>query len=145
MAFMELMTDKDFYPQVSVWHVMPKLMGWDRPLPWLAADDVGVIAAGAFGDPERFIGQEIPLAGDIRTLAEARQMWTERGARPRGFPMPAWLFERVAGKDLSIMWRWLRTEEVPLDTAPTHAVHPGAQTMQQWLDDRAATGSRAPV
>jgi hypothetical protein len=42
MAFMELMTDKDFYPQVSVWHVMPKLMGWDRTLPWLAADDAGV-------------------------------------------------------------------------------------------------------
>lgn len=139
MAFMELMTDKDFYPQVSVWHVMPKLMGWDRPLPWLAADDVGVIGAAAFGDPHRFIGQEIPLAGDIRTLDESRQMWMERGVKPRGFPMPTWLFKRVAGDDLPTMWTWLRTEEVPLDTAPTHAVHPGARTMRQWMDDRAPT------
>src|ERR1041385_5851859 len=27
MAFMELMTDKDFFPQVSTWSLMPKLMG----------------------------------------------------------------------------------------------------------------------
>jgi uncharacterized protein YbjT (DUF2867 family) len=138
MAFMELMTDKDFYPQVSVWHVMPKLMGWDRTLPWLAADDVGVIASMAFGDPDRFIGADIPLAGDLKTLDECRQLWTEAGKRPRGFPMPVWLFQRVAGKDLPLMWRWLRTGEVPLDTGPTHAVHPGARTMRQWFDSRLA-------
>jgi uncharacterized protein YbjT (DUF2867 family) len=136
MAFMELMTDKDFYPQVSVWHVMPKLMGQDRALPWLAADDVGVIGAAAFADPARYVGQEIPLAGDIRTLRECRAMWVERGVKPRGFPMPVWLFARVAGKDLPIMWSWLRDGDVPLDTGPTHAVHPGAQTIRTWMDAR---------
>jgi uncharacterized protein YbjT (DUF2867 family) len=143
MAFMELMTDKDFYPQVSVWHVMPKLMGWDRTLPWLAVDDVGAIAAAAFADPDRFVGEEIPLAGDTKTLDECRQMWSELGHPPRGFPMPVWLFERVAGKDLPAMWRWLRTEEVPLDPGPTRAVHPGARTMRDWLDSRVDTGGTA--
>lgn len=137
MAFMELMTDKDFYPQVSVWHVMPKLMGWDRALPWLAADDVGAIGATAFADPNRFVGQEIPLAGDVKTLGECRELWVERGIKPRGFLMPVWLFERVAGKDLPIMWRWLRNGEVPLDTGPTHAVLPGARTMRAWMAERA--------
>jgi hypothetical protein len=137
---MELMTDKDFYPQVSVWHVMPKLMGWDRALPWLAADDVGAIAAKAFADPDRFVGAELPLAADIRTLDEGRELWVDRGRKPRGFPMPTWLFERVAGKDLPTMWRWLRTEEVPLDTGPTLAVHPAARTMRQWVEARAAVG-----
>ena len=139
MAFMELMTDKDFYPQVSVWHVMPKLMGWERPLPWLAADDVGAIGAAAFDDPGRFVGEDIALAADIRTLDECRQLWLERGTRPRGFPMPVWLFQRVAGRDLPTMWRWLRKEEVPLDTGPTLGIHPNARTMQQWLD---APGAR---
>ena len=35
-AFMELMTDRDFYPMVSTWQVMPKVMGGDRPSPSLA-------------------------------------------------------------------------------------------------------------
>jgi uncharacterized protein YbjT (DUF2867 family) len=143
MAFMELMTDKDFYPQVSVWHVMPKLMGWDRALPWLAADDVGAIGAAAFADPGRFVGQEIPLAGDVKTLGECRAMWIERGSKPRGLPMPTWLFKRVAGDDLTTMWTWLRTEEVPLDTGPTRAVHPGAKTMEQWLDGRTPAAGMA--
>ncbi len=82
MAFMELMTDKDFYPQVSVWHVMPRLMGWDRRLPWLAADDVGAIASMAFDDPGRFVGADLALAGDLKTLDECREMWTAlAGAR----------------------------------------------------------------
>jgi uncharacterized protein YbjT (DUF2867 family) len=137
MAFMELMTDKDFYPQVSVWHVMPRLMGWDRRLPWLAADDVGAIASMAFDDPGRFVGADLALAGDLKTLDECREMWTALGRRPRGFPMPTWLFERVAGKDLPTMWRWLRDGDVPLDTAATRAIHPGARTMREWFDERA--------
>jgi hypothetical protein len=133
MAFMELMTDRDFYPNVSVWHVMPKLMGWDRTLPWLAADDVGAIAATAFADPGRFVGTDLSLAGDLKTLAECRELWTAKGRTPRGFPMPTKVFEVVAGKDLPIMWRWLRTGDVPLDTGPTRAIHPGARTVEQWL------------
>lgn len=39
-AFMELMTDKDFYPPVAVWHVMPKLAGAQTPIPWLAVNDL---------------------------------------------------------------------------------------------------------
>ena len=60
MAFMELMTDKDLYPQVAMWHLMPKLVGRERALPWLAADDLGAIAAKAFADPEQFVGADIP-------------------------------------------------------------------------------------
>ena len=141
-AFLELMTDPAYYPQVAVWHVMPKLMGEDRVVPWLAVDDVGAIAARVFADPGRFIGADIPLAGDIRTLAECRALWTEaKGRRPRSFPMPVWLFERIAGhagKDLPVMWRWLRTGSVPEDTGPTREIHPGALTVKQWLERQPA-------
>ncbi|WP_433005415.1 NmrA/HSCARG family protein [Kribbella sp. CA-294648] len=47
-AFMELMTDKDFYPPVAVWRLMPKLAGDQTPVPWLTVDDLGAIAARAF-------------------------------------------------------------------------------------------------
>jgi uncharacterized protein YbjT (DUF2867 family) len=50
MAFMELMTDKGFYPPVSTWSLMPKLMGPDRPVGWICVDDVGAIAARAFAE-----------------------------------------------------------------------------------------------
>jgi hypothetical protein len=48
-------------------------------------------------------------------------------------PMPVWLFQRIVGPDLTTMWRWLRTHEIDLDTAPTRAIHPGAVTVESWL------------
>ncbi|WP_309111112.1 NmrA/HSCARG family protein [Saccharothrix sp.] len=139
MAFMELMTDKDFYPPVSAWHLMPKLVGEDRPLPWLTAQDLGAIAARAFAEPERFVGANIALASDIRTLAECRALWAERfGRRPRGFPMPVWLFEKFVGKDLTTMWRWLHDNPTDVDPARTYEILPGARTVRQWLAERRA-------
>ena len=49
-----------YYPAVAVWSVMPKLIGGARPVPWLAVDDLGAIAARAFADPDRYIGADIP-------------------------------------------------------------------------------------
>jgi uncharacterized protein YbjT (DUF2867 family) len=139
MAFMELMSDPAYYPQVSVWHVMPKLMGADRVLPWLAVDDVGAVVAEVFADPDRFMGADVNLAGDLRTIDQCRAIWQRAtGRRPRGFPMPTWLFERVAGHDLTTMWRWLRTGVVPEDLAPTRAIHPGVQSVEQWVDRQRA-------
>jgi uncharacterized protein YbjT (DUF2867 family) len=136
MAFMELMTDPKFFPPVAMWHVMPALMGSSRPVVWLSAGDVGVIAAKAFAEPERFIGQEYELASDVKTIDECRTLYAEvLGRRPPRFPMPVWLFERfgIVGKDLATMWRWLRTHEINLDTQPTLALHPQAETVQTWL------------
>jgi uncharacterized protein YbjT (DUF2867 family) len=134
MAFMELMSDKGFYPPVSAWHLMPKLAGAETKIPWLAVDDVGVIAAKAFADPDRYAGRTLVLAGDVRSLGECRALWKEaRGRPPRRFPMPVRVFERVASKDLTTMWRWLRTGPVPLDTAPTRDIHPDALTVPEWL------------
>jgi uncharacterized protein YbjT (DUF2867 family) len=142
-AFMELMTDKAFFPAVSVWHVMPKLMGGSRPVPWLAVDDLGAIAAKVFAEPDRFVGADIPLAADVRSIDQCRSIWTEvYGRSPRRFPMPVWIFERVAGhagKDLPVMWRWLRTGRVPEDTTPTRSIHPNAVTLRIWLEQQRDT------
>ena len=66
MALMELMTDRVYYPAVSTWHVMPKLMGATRPVGWLCADDLGAIAAAVFAAPDIYIGQDLHLASDVQ-------------------------------------------------------------------------------
>jgi uncharacterized protein YbjT (DUF2867 family) len=134
MAFMELMTDKDFYPPVSVWHVMPKLAGDRTRIPWLAVDDLGAIAARAFAEPARFAGAELPLAAEFRSIAECREAWTAaKGRRPRGFPMPTWLFERFVGTDLTTMWRWLAKNPVPADPAATAKLLDRVTTVEEFL------------
>ena len=134
MAFMELMTDKDFYPAVSVWHVMPKLAGEHTLIPWLAVDDLGAIAARAFAEPAEFVGAEVPLAAEFCSIDECRRAWAAvRGRSARGFPMPVRLFERFVGKDLTTMWRWLATNHVSADPAATAKLLGRVTTVGQFL------------
>ena len=134
MAFMELMTDPGFYPHLAVWSVMPSLMGSSRPVGWLCVDDLGAIAARMFADPQRWAGATLGLASDVRSIDECRADWREvRGRPPRGFPMPAWLFERFAGRDLTTMWRWLHEAELDISTRTATGILPEARTVRAWL------------
>jgi uncharacterized protein YbjT (DUF2867 family) len=134
MAFMELMTDKSFYPTVGTWRIMPRLTGDDRPIPWLSVQDLGEIAVKVFANPEEFVGRDVKLASDVRTLAECRSVYRDvMGRDPRSFPMPLWMFDRFTRKDVSTLWRWLRTGVPSLDTAPTRAILPSAMTVREWL------------
>ncbi|MET9631206.1 NmrA/HSCARG family protein [Lentzea sp. NPDC006480] len=138
MALMELMTDKDFYPPVSMWHLMPKLIGGDRPLLWLCSDDFGAVAARAFAEPDRFVGEDLPLVSDVLSINGCRDLHREAfGRPPRRFPMPIWLFERFVGDDLVRMWRWLHDNPVEADPAATRAIVPSARSVRDWLSSRA--------
>lgn len=139
MAFMELMTDKGYYPQLSTWHLMPKLMGPSRPVGWLCLDDLGAIAARVFAEPETWRGRVLSLASDVQSIDQCRALWVEgTGHRPRGFPMPVRLFERFVGTDLTTMWRWLRTNQFDMSTQSTREILPDALTVRQWMDRAAA-------
>jgi uncharacterized protein YbjT (DUF2867 family) len=136
-AFMEIMTEKKFFPAASAWHLMPRLMGGSTRLGWLSVDDLAVIAGKAFADPERFAGKELPLAGDVKSLDECRAIYRQvMGKKPPRGPMPIWLFERfgIAGQDLTTMWRWLRTGSIDFSTDITRAIYPTAMTVQSWLE-----------
>jgi hypothetical protein len=108
---------------------------------WLTVEDLAVIVAKAFGDPDRFIGREVMLASDVQSIDACRASWREvTGRPPRRFPMPRWLFERFAGIDETTMWRWLGANEVDFDTRPTRSIHPEALTVRQWLEHKQASG-----
>jgi uncharacterized protein YbjT (DUF2867 family) len=134
MAFMELMTDPSFYPAVGTWSVWPRLMGEDRPVIWIAVEDVGSIAALVFANRDHWLGRELALAADVRSLAECRSLYRDViGRAPRTFPMPLWLFDRFTRKDLTIMWRWLKVHPVDYDLTETKAILPTVMTVPEWL------------
>lgn len=134
MAFMELMTDKGYYPQFAVWQLMPRLMGASRPVGWLCTDDLGRIAARVFADPARWVGADLSLAADVQSIEECKAIWRQvTGRRPKSWPMPRWLFERFVGTDLTTMWRWLRANYFQPSTETARQVLPDALTVADWL------------
>jgi uncharacterized protein YbjT (DUF2867 family) len=136
MAFMEIMTDKNFFPAMTTWQVMPTLMGASRQVGWLCTDDLGAIAAKVFAQPEQFIGQDLSLVSDKQSIDECRTLYQAvMGKNPPRFPMPAWMFARFGfiGRDLSTMWRWLSTATIEMDLETTRTIHPGALSVEAWL------------
>jgi uncharacterized protein YbjT (DUF2867 family) len=134
VAFMELMVDPSYFPNTSVWYIWPKLTGGDYKIAWISVQDVGAIAATAFANPDKYIGKELALVADVKSLKECREIYREvTGKYPSRFPMPMFLFEKFVGKDLTNMWRWLRKNPLTFDTSQTEEIHPEAMTVQDWL------------
>jgi len=125
--FMELMVDPSFAPALSVWGVEPRIVGWDRPVPWVAVDDIGRSAADALTGPIPNAGETIELIGDVRSLRECRRLLTEAGRRPRRVPIPTWLFRSMVGDELIQMWRWV-TE------CDEFTITPGLLGIPGWVD-----------
>lgn len=107
--FMELMVDRSFAPALSVWGVEPRIVGWDRPLPWVALDDIGRVAAGALVEPVPAAGATVELIGDVRSLRSCRDLLAASGRRPRRAPLPTPLFRAMVGDEFLEMWRWITT------------------------------------
>lgn len=106
--FMELLTQKEFFPALASWGVEPKIVGWDTPLPWVAVQDIGMAIANVLEDPEVWIGQDISLIGDVKTLGECKEVFaTVDGKNPLRVPLPVWLFGKMASNEFIQMWKWL--------------------------------------
>jgi uncharacterized protein YbjT (DUF2867 family) len=136
MAFMELMADKGFYPALTTWHVMPTLVGPSRKVPWLCTNDLGAIAARVFQRPEPYIGQDLRLASDEKSISECWIIYRAViGRNPPRFPVPVSVFSRFGfvGRDLTAMYRWLRMAELDVDTELTRSILPGAVSVDEWL------------
>jgi hypothetical protein len=75
------------------------------------------------------------LAADAKSLAECKSLYEQvRGGAPSTFPMPFFLFQMFAGKDIPAMWRWLASNPVNGDTEVTRQIHPGVMTVRMWLE-----------
>jgi hypothetical protein len=93
-----------------------------------------VVTAAVFARPDTYIGKSLNLVADVKSLAECRAIRLDvKGKPPATFPMPIRLFDRFTRGDVTAMWRWLKTGNVPMDTAETHAIHPDALTVREWM------------
>ncbi len=110
--FMELMVDPAFVPALGVWGVEPRIVGWNRPLPWVALADIGARAADALTAPVPSASTAIELIGDSRSLRGCSSLLTEAtGRRPRRLPVPTWVFKTMVGDEFIDMWRWITEQE----------------------------------
>ena len=139
--FMELMSEKEFYPAMATWGAEPKIVGWDLPIPWVAVHDLGKAVANIFEDSEKWIGRDVAMCGDIKTLGESQAIFTAvDGKKPSRIPLPLSLFGKMAGEEFIEMWKWM-DEWIGQEGVPylmsimeqSHELVPDMLDMESWL------------
>lgn len=142
--FMELLVNKDFFPSMSTWGAEPKVLGWHTPKPWVAVRDIGIATADIFENPNNWIGREIILMGDVKTLAECKELLHfYSGKRPLGIPIPVKLFEKIVNKDLVLMWEWMANmhreigdQGIMKMVEESRVIFPDLQDIESWLEKK---------
>jgi uncharacterized protein YbjT (DUF2867 family) len=103
-------------------------------LPLVATRDIGVFAALAFGDPQRYTGRRIQVAGDCLAGPQIAAVFGRVCGRPARFrPVPIGQV-REFDEQVARMFEWMdsRPSGEP-DLAALRADHPGLMTLEAWL------------
>ena len=140
--FMEDLTEMKYFPPGG-WGMMMKIIGPQRPLKWIAVDSIGAVAAAVFADPDTYIGKKIPLVGDTKSIAEARDIFKKvDGKTPFKISMPVWLFRRMVSKELTLMYEWLSRHDLEGDIDAVRKIHPDLMDMETWLKNKRKKGRK---
>jgi uncharacterized protein YbjT (DUF2867 family) len=100
----------------------------------IATRDIGAFAATAFDQPERFVGQQLEIAGDDLTGPQIAEVFGQTAGLPARFQQVPIEQLRAFDEELARMFEWFnkRAVEAP-DFAALRALHPGLMTLQTWL------------
>ncbi|UZP39001.1 hypothetical protein NXS19_006817 [Fusarium pseudograminearum] len=106
----------------------------DKPLQWVATEDIGYFAAEAFTDPQGWNKKAISITGDELTFAQLSEAFEHATGGPAGttFGILGKAL-KVGVKELGIMVNWFRDEGYGADLAKVRQLNPEAKTMEQWV------------
>jgi len=141
VPFMELLTEKEFFPALATWGVEPRIVGWHTPVPWVAVRDIGITIAELFENPDAWIGGDLTICGDIKTLKETQKIFEKvDGKKPFRVPIPVGIFSKMANEEFVLMWKWLEkyvrergSQGLWNMVASSKAIVPEILGLESWL------------
>lgn len=108
----------------------------ETKLEQIAVADIGVFAALAFEHPDRYNGKAIELAGDELSGSEQAAVFGARIGKPVRYVQVPWdAFEKQAGDDLTIMYKWFESHGYQTDINALRAEHPGLTRFAKWVNE----------
>ncbi|MEU4387271.1 NmrA/HSCARG family protein [Promicromonospora sp. NPDC023805] len=108
------------------------------PMQIIALEDIAVFAALAFGDPDRYDGRALELAGDEPTPEEAAAAISGAIGRPVRYRRIELAEAEAFGAEIAQTWQlWEDGNTWQADLAELRRLHPGLKTLDDWLTDPA--------
>jgi uncharacterized protein YbjT (DUF2867 family) len=106
----------------------------ERRLQMVAVDDIGAFAAMAFEHPGHWARRTIELAGDELSMTDIAKEFTDHTGREVRYSQVPWdEFERQAGAETTIMFRWFQNVGYHADINAVRQERPHVLTFGRWL------------
>ncbi|KAJ7595650.1 putative NmrA-like family domain-containing protein 1 [Mycena floridula] len=105
-----------------------------KPIQVVAASDIGIFAAKALLDQERYAGRAIGIAGDELNFEDACKVFKE----VMGVEMPTTFCAvgsvlKIAMKDIGTMFKWFEKDGYNVDIKAAREEYPELQDFASWL------------
>jgi uncharacterized protein YbjT (DUF2867 family) len=106
----------------------------DVPFQQVAVDDIGAFVAMAFADPGAWLGRELDLAGDERTMPEIAEAFGRVIGRPVSYFQVPWEdYRAAAGEEYYEMFRWFNEVGYNADLAAVKREYPAIMDFESYL------------
>ena len=109
----------------------------DRRLQMIAVDDIGAFAATAFEHQNKWLGRELDIAGAELSMTEAAALLSRAIGREVRYQQVPWDdFERAAGHDYTLMFRWFEDVGYHADISALRAEYPWLTSIERWVQQQ---------
>ena len=105
----------------------------EKGIQMVAVDDIGAFAALAFGEPTKYLGQTIELAGDELTETQIAETFTKVIGRPVRLAAPQSREGAAPSPEMLAMFQFFNGEGYDADIAALRRLYPPLKTLEQWL------------
>ncbi len=104
-------------------------------LQMVAVDDIGGVVATAFERPGKWHGRVFELAGDELSMTELAQEFSVVTGREVRYIQAPWdEFEKQAGKEMTLMYRWFQEIGYQVDIGAVRHEYAGLTTFAKWIN-----------
>ncbi len=110
-------------------------------LQMIAVDDIGEFIALAFAHPAHWHNRAVDIAGDELSMDEIAQAFGRAMGRDVKYQQTPWeQFEKQAGREMFLMFRWFEDVGYHVDISARRVEHPRLMNFDQWLRAHWAQG-----
>lgn len=97
-------------------------------------EDIGAFTELAFTNPDRWIGRELEIAGDERSMEEIAATFGSMTGRTVSYLQVPWDdFREQAGEEYAVMYEWFEDEGYQADVERLRKEHPGLIDFDTYL------------
>ncbi len=107
-----------------------------KSLQLISVEDIGIIVAKVFGNPDEFKGKSFDIAGDTKNCLELSDAFGKKTEKDVEFVVLPMEQLRSMNEDFALMFEWFNKVGYSVDVKKVKKIHPKIKSFKVWLKNQ---------